>query len=176
MLLPSQRRSAMTLLELLLVMSIILALSSIGYLTADALYGNTRSKAAADMLKGAFAEARARAIEDGRDYRFCVKSGEGSFRIAPDADEYWDGSSTPQTPEGEAPIHIEEDDLPKGVTFNVNNSSGDSWQTIVVFLANGTCSDDNEISFAEGSDAPVVLRIRSMTGTAITVKKKGQGR
>jgi Tfp pilus assembly protein FimT len=169
--LRSRSRSGLTLLEILIVTVMILILSGIAFVSREAIWGDARVKAASDKLRAVFAEARARAIEDGVNYRFCVRHDSPDYKLAPDANEYWDGSSTPQRNEDDPPVMIDESSLPKEVKFNVTNGSGDDWQTIVVFNADGTCSDDASISLSDGDGTPVVIRIRAMTGAASTQKR-----
>src|SRR5688572_33363402 len=108
------RRPGLTLLEVRLVMAILLLLGAIAYPTLSAMYGDVRVKAAADEVRGAWTEARARAIEDGRAYRFAVEPGTGKFRVAPDQSEFWDrrGGSDDDL---DATPHVHEDEPPNGV-------------------------------------------------------------
>jgi type II secretory pathway pseudopilin PulG len=166
-----------TLIELLLVMAILIALGAIAYPTLSAMYGDVRVKAAADEVRGAWTEARARAIEDGRTYRFSVEAGTGRFRVAPDAGEFWDGSGGGSGDENAAPPHIQEDGLPNGIVFEVPpDLPGDgTWSTVAVFNPDGSCQADTEITLKDDDDStPVVVRVRAMTG-AISVRKKSAG-
>jgi prepilin-type N-terminal cleavage/methylation domain-containing protein len=171
-----RRRPGVTLLELLLVMAILLALGAVAYPTLSAMYGDVRVKAAADEVRGAWTEARARAIEDGRAYRFSVQPESGKYRVAPDAGEFWDGSGGGGD-EAAAPPHIQEDELPNGIAFQVPpDLPGDgSWTTVAVFNPDGSCQSDIEITLRDDDDStPVVVRVRAMTG-AISVRKKSSG-
>jgi prepilin-type N-terminal cleavage/methylation domain-containing protein len=169
------RRRGFTLLEVMLVMAIILIMACVAYPTLSAMYGDVRVKAAADQVRGSWTEARTRAIEDGRGYRFSVQPSTGKFRIAPDAPEFWDGSngaSGQSTDNYPAPL-INEDELGSGITFNVPDSlpSDGQWTTVAVFNPDGSCQNDVEISLKEDDDsAPIVIKVRAMTG-AISVKQ-----
>ena len=172
-------RPGLTLLEVLLVMAIILCLAAIAYPTLSAMYGDVRVKAAADQVQGAWAEARANAIEGGRAYRFSVQPGTGQFRVAPDSPEFWDGSGGSQSQENDLPPHLEEGTLSGGITFDVpaNLPASGEWTTVAVFNPDGTCQADTEITLKEADDdgTPIVIRVRAMTG-AITVRKKSEDR
>src|SRR5215211_2241052 len=172
------RRPGFTLIEVLLVVAIILALGAVAYPTLSAMYGDVRLKAAADEVRAAFTEARAQAIEDGRAYRFSVEPGTGRFRVAPDADEFWDGSGGGSADENAPPPHIQDGTLPNGITFEVGSGdlpSDGAWTAVIVFHPDGTCGHDVEVTLREDDDStPVVVRVRAMTG-AVSVRKKSAG-
>jgi prepilin-type N-terminal cleavage/methylation domain-containing protein len=173
------RRPGFTLIEVMLVMVIILILAAVAYPTLSAMYGDVRVKAAADQVRAAWTEARARAIEDNRAYRFSVEPGTGRFRVAPDDPEFWDGSNGGgSTDENAPPPHIEEGTLPNSISFEVPNDlpSDGTWTTVAVFKTDGSCDADIEIILKEDDDStPLVVRVRAMTG-AISVRKKSEGR
>jgi Tfp pilus assembly protein FimT len=172
-----QRRPAFTILEILLVLAIVIALGAMIYPTLAGMYGDVRVKAAADDVQGSWTEARAHAIEDGRSYRFAVQHGTGKFKVAPDADGFWDGSGGPED-ENAAPAYTQEGELPSGIVFDIPadlpNSGG--WSTVVVFNPDGGCNLDVEVVLKEDDDeaAPVVVKVRAMTG-AISVRRKSTG-
>ena len=108
------RRPGLTLLEVLLVMAILLTLAAVAYPTLSAMYGDVRVKAAADQVRASWTEARAKAIEDGRAYRFSVEPGTGKFRVAPDGPEFWDDSGGGAGDENAPPPLIAEGKLSDG--------------------------------------------------------------
>ena len=170
------RRPGFTLLEVLLVTAIILILGSVAMLTISAWYGDVRVKAAADQVQGAWTEARASAIEDGRPYRFAVEAGTGKFRVAPDGPEFWDGSGgSSQDDENAGPPHIEDGELAGKIIFEVPDDlpTEGSWTTVAIFNPDGTCQNDTEITLREHDEdgVPIVIRVRAMTG-AISVRKQ----
>jgi prepilin-type N-terminal cleavage/methylation domain-containing protein len=172
------RRPGLTLLEVLLVMAILLTLAAVAYPTLSAMYGDVRVKAAADQVRAAWTEARAKAIEDGRPYRFSVEESTGKYRVAPDAPEFWDGSGGAAADEDAAPPLIEEGQLSNGIVFETPSdlATEGSWSTVAVFNPDGSCEHDIEITLREDDgSAPVVVRVRAMTG-AISVRKKSEGR
>jgi prepilin-type N-terminal cleavage/methylation domain-containing protein len=167
-----------TLLEVLLVMAILVILMAVAYPTMEALYGDTRVRGAADDVRGAWAEARARAIETGGGYRFAVMKGTNRFRVAPEAPEYWDGTK------GSA--SGDEDDgqtltgsLPKGILFKIGEggeTAGD-WHVVATFLPDGTCKDDARVELEEdGSPNALVVEVRALTGTVTVHQKKQEGK
>jgi prepilin-type N-terminal cleavage/methylation domain-containing protein len=171
-------RPGVTLIEMLLVVAILIALAAIAYPTLSAMYGDVKVKAAADEVRAAWTEARAHAIEDGRPYRFAVEPGTGKFKVAPDADGFWDGSGGTSGDEGENPPFTQEGDLPNGIQFDVSADlpTTGGWATVVVFNPDGGCSHDVEVALKEDDEegAPVVVKARAMTG-AVTVRRKSAG-
>src|SRR2546423_5988455 len=76
----STRRRGYSILELLVVMAALIILGAFALPTLFGMRGDTRSKAAADMLKARMNEARSKAMEDGTPYRLAVS---GDLRRAP---------------------------------------------------------------------------------------------
>src|SRR4051794_15075176 len=112
-------RHGFTLLEVLLVVAVIVILGAMAYPSIEAMYGDVRLSAAADQVRARWADARTKAIEDGRPYRFATQP-DGQFRIAPDAPEFWSGGGgTPaDASDADTPPLVLEDSLPKGVSFS----------------------------------------------------------
>ena len=84
------RRRGFTLLEVTLVLAVIVLLAAMAYPSIEAMYASVRLTAAADQVRAAWADARAKAIEDGQPYRFAVMPQGGRYRIAPDGGEFYD--------------------------------------------------------------------------------------
>lgn len=166
-------RRGVTLLEVLLVMVILIALGAVAYPTMHSMYMDARVRAAADQVREEWTEARAWAIENGQGYRFAVQPGTGMYRVAPDAEEFWDGST--ESNDDGTPVHIKEGELSHGILFNVGDDMGtesNGWVTIVVFNPDGSCQEDREIALKEDDDTTsMVVRVRAMTGS-ITVRKE----
>src|SRR5216684_1211228 len=86
------RRSAFTLMELLLVMAMIVLVLAIAYPALDKYVAEARLQAGADHLRTRFAEARINAIESNQPYLFAVKPGESGYRLAPDNSDSTNGA------------------------------------------------------------------------------------
>lgn len=166
-------RRGFTILETLLVLALIIVIASIAVPSIDAMYSGVKLTAAADTVRGQWADARARAVEDGIAYRFSVVPSSGKFKVAPDA-----GDDAQMDDSGDAPLKVE-DSLPGNVTFSdANQSGGDGsdgdYQSVVVFLPDGTAREDVEVGFRSRGTRTLVLRLRGLTG-AVTSHWEGGG-
>src|SRR5260221_6622958 len=103
--------------ELVVAMAIMAIALAIAIPSIQGLIGDTPVRAAADMVKSRWAEARAKAMEEGKPYRFQVQDG-SHCRVAPDDD--FDNTTTGMT-----------DELPRDVSFGTDRYS-------VVFQPDGT--------------------------------------
>ncbi len=175
-------RPAYTLLEIIVVMAIIVLASAIAYPSLNTMYGYYKVNAGMDMVRGAWAQARARAIEQGRPYRFSVEPDGGFFRVAPDEEAYWGNGGAPAD-DFEGKPYIFEDKLPGGVRFIVNGDpvanppapptikeedrkpSG-QWSTTCVFNCDGTAREDVRIVFQVRGARPMLLQLRGLTGAS----------
>jgi hypothetical protein len=188
-----RQRPAYTLLEVVLVLAVLVMVTALAYPSIDGMWGHHRLTAALDEVRGTWASGRSHAIEEGQPYRFAVVVGKGNFRLAPDSPEYWDGSGGGQQASAGGPqqVAIITGALPRGVTFAngpgggggggagggnpdtvLESVSPSQYQTLAVFLPDGTARDDVEIRFNVRGAAPAVLRLRSMTGV-VSVQRGG---
>lgn len=173
-------RKAFTLLEICLVVAIMAILVGIAYPSLDAMYGGFKITAATDTLRAAWAEARARSVNEGRSYRFSIVPGKGNFRIAPD-DEDLEATSAPD----EANVHPlnKEDTLPDGVALTfldstnslpgtsgsdagarLDASDANGYTTAALFLPDGTCQGDVELLVECKGTRSMILKLRGLTG------------
>jgi hypothetical protein len=181
-------RHAYTLFELILVLAMVVVITAFVFPSVDAMYGNFRLTAAADTVRGAWAAARAHAMDEGRAYRFAVVPNMGNYRLAPDSADFWAGNGEPPTlAESSTPPLVIEDALPKGVRFTTPDVLGGGleanndtilpagtidpgqWARTVTFLPDGTAREDVEIVFHARGVRPAILRLRALTG-AVTLK------
>jgi Tfp pilus assembly protein FimT len=173
-------RSAYTLFEVVLVGAVLTILGAVSYPTLKNMYGAHKLNGAVDSVRAAWAEARSRAIDEGRPYRFSVEPNGTHYRVAPDEAEYWSGSAPANDPNGKGLVL--EKALPGGVHFSlgdeapaastdasdsgkedVSKPSG-NWSTGTVFLPNGTARDDVKITFQVRGVRPTAIQLRGLTG------------
>jgi type II secretory pathway pseudopilin PulG len=178
-----KKRQGTSLFELILVLAIIVVASALAVPSLGSLYGSYKLNGAVDSVRSAWAEARARAIEEGRAYRFAVEPQGTAFRVAPDHPDYWNGSDPPSDdPLGVG--YVLEKSLPGGVRFSVNGETdSDSppnepegnllaekevqaadWSSAVIFLADGTAREDVKIVFQIRGARTTSLQLRGLTG------------
>jgi prepilin-type N-terminal cleavage/methylation domain-containing protein len=180
-----------TLLELMLVLAILVVVSAIAYPSAEAMFGHLRMSQGADAVRGAWAEARAHAIDEGRPYRFAIVPNQGNYRVAPDSPEFW-GSNGQGQSAGDSSSQgvILSKALPKGLRFSAPDApaaganlqgesslppdsvSPDMWSSRTVFLPDGTASQDVEIVFGAPGTMGLVMKLRALTGAVTSQKRK----
>jgi type II secretory pathway pseudopilin PulG len=193
------RRKGYTLLELVLVCLLITIVAALGLPYVLNMSGPYRMNAAVDSVRSAWAQARGRAIEEGRPYRFAVIPGTGYYRVAPDDNDFWSGSSSPAF-DPHKPSLVLERALPRGVRFAVASggqsaaapSSGkeeggglddgmtppqprppSEYTSPIVFLPNGTAREDAEVRFSVRGAKEKTLSLRGLTGVVTVKSDKG---
>jgi len=167
-------RRGFTMLEMLLVLAVVLVMAAVAAPSMEALQADSRLHAAADIIRARWADARARAAEDGIAYRFGVVQQSGKFRVAPDAAEFWSGDG-PASLETDVPPLVLEDTLPRGVAFadaaDPDGGGGGDYVPLITFLPDGTARENVEIAFRSGGGRGLILRLRALTG-AVTVERE----
>src|SRR5262245_2035346 len=155
-------RRGYTLFEVLLVLAILVLLAALVAPSLEAMYGDYKVTAAVDAVRGAWAQARAEAMDKGVAYRFALVPGGANYRIAPDTPDYWSGGDPPLALDPENAPVVLEDALPAGVRFTtaaagfadqgtaalpVGGVPPTMWVTTAVFLPEGSPLDDAEVVF-----------------------------
>src|SRR5690349_4581402 len=147
------------------------------------MYGGVRLRAAADGVRGALMQARAHAIDETRSYRFAVVPGRGNWRVAPDSPAFWGGGEAPAADDPNNPPLVLEGELPRGIPFVLGDSGAaaasgggsgapeaGSWVPVVTFLPTGEASADTEIVLRTRANRPLLVRVRSFTGTVNVIQ------
>jgi Tfp pilus assembly protein FimT len=147
-----------------LVTAVITIAATLVIPSLEGMYGYYKKNGAVDAVKAAWAQARSRAIEEGRPYRFTALPGTGRFRLAPDQT----GSGAAPASDSAGQAGVVEGSLPEGVTFSGAGAADGSGEPIV-FLPDGTARDDAEVMFQVRGARPTALRLRALTG-AVTVR------
>jgi len=171
-------RRGFTLLEVTLVMAVIVLFAAMSWPSIETMYGDVKLSAGADLVRARWADARTRAIEEGRPYRFATQP-DGKFRVAPDAADFWTGGGGAPTDntaanDADVPPLILEDALPTGIGFAdesgtpADGSDSGPWTTVLRFLPDGTASADKTITLHAEGYRSVQLKVRALTG-AVTV-------
>jgi prepilin-type N-terminal cleavage/methylation domain-containing protein len=168
-------RQAYTLLEMILVMAIILIIASISIPVMQTMLADSRRSASADLLRGRLAEARSKAMEEGRPWKLAFIAGTGSYQYAPEDSTEWNNTATDAVEK----IDVVRDELPKDIVFAVNrddivssqggSSPGSGWETIAVYQSDGSARDDTTSYFGKAGQAPMRAKLRALTG-AVTIE------
>lgn len=131
---PAHRRSAVTLLELLLVLCLLVILAGLAWAALDRPLATQRLRKAADALRAEWGRARVEAISSGQTYifRYTPESGQYSVECflgpeaAPDAvllDEPGVSGDGLQAPTAS---HWHERSLPEGIAFAAGQTAFDT--------------------------------------------------
>lgn len=159
----TNRRPGFTLLEVMLVLAILAIVAAMSWPAFDAWFQSQYLSEAADVVRTNWVKARARAMDEGRPYRFAWRPNEQEFRIAPDEMDYWPdlvGSITgPQSNDAQSlPGIVIEKKLPSRITFTTSptdgsggNAGNGGWcDTFLIFQPDGSA----RVMAADGSDPP----------------------
>jgi prepilin-type N-terminal cleavage/methylation domain-containing protein len=177
------KRRGYTLFEMVIVLALIVLLAGLAVPPIESMYADYKLESAADQVRASWATLRARAIQEGRPYRFAVIPGTPEFRAAPDSGDYWSGGDSAPMANGDTQPLVVEDSLPRDIPF-VNGDSSDvsaagaagdaapadsgSWTTVAVFLPDGTAQDDAQVILTLRGAGVISLRLRALTGGVTT--------
>jgi prepilin-type N-terminal cleavage/methylation domain-containing protein len=181
-----QRRSGFTLLELVLVLSLLVLVAAMSWPSFDAWFQGHRLGQAVDIIRTQLIRARTQAMEEGRPYRFYYETGTGVFRIAPDEVENWPelagAAFGPRTSSmGLAPGLMLEDSLPEGVqilsplaqappTFSLEADG-----TAKLFAIDGSEMPVMPILFMDVRGTSRLIEVRAVTGSTSVVTGNPMG-
>lgn len=182
----TRRRTGFTLLELVLVISIVIVVAALAAPSVQRTFSRQALQKGADRVRIAMGQARVRAIRTGEEHAVYY-SPEGSwFNVAPFASfaeqSKLAGERQEMVDEGNY-SNFEEDLLPKGVRFSaaqadVNSraaavlstgESSDNQVGMILFYPDGT-SQDAKLLFENDDQLFVQLQLRGLTGLARTVR------
>jgi len=175
-------RRGYTLFELMLVLAIMLVVGALAVpLIFDSIHQETKVEASVDMVRARWADCRTQAIEESRAYCFAVVPNSGRFKIGP-LDPFTGTVVDFESAEPNSGYFVD-GKLPDGVRFGTKDtpadgggdeSSSNEYVVIAVFLPDGTAQDDVEITFGALNSATASLRLRAMTGTAVSIRHRGE--
>ena len=165
-------RAAFTLIEIILVVVIFLIVASISIPMIQTTLMESRISASGDLVRGKMAEARARAMEEGRPWRFAFIANTGIYQLAPEDSNDWDT----QAHEPDERLDLIRDSLPTDIVFALSRDEifgseqaggqGSGWETAAIFMPDGAARDDTVIYFGKPGVAPLRAKLRALTGTA----------
>lgn len=166
-------RPAFTLMELLLVLAVLIILAAVVFPSFSGLRGNADQKAAVDQVRGRIADARGLAMQEGVPYRLAVHQDGSKLRLAPDVPEFGQLPTSSVVTSSAKAVETKLEKATVKVVADTDSgdqrtADGSGWITVGTFLADGTCrEDDAMIEVREtGSDIPIRIRLRGVTGSA----------
>jgi prepilin-type N-terminal cleavage/methylation domain-containing protein len=161
-------RAGFTLFELMLVMAVVLVAAAISIPAIDAMMADGQIKAARDMVRARWADIRGRAMREGRPYKFSIIENTCRFKIEPE-----DISDPSDTDDGDMTF---EGELPPQILFTKDQSgvgaaggAGGDYETLAVYLPDGTARDDVQVLFGKQGSRPIGLYLRALTGAVTMV-------
>lgn len=166
-------RAGYTLFELVLVMAVIVALAGLTVPLIEPMLAPNRIQAASDLVRTEWAEMRARAMSEGRAYRFSVQENTGKYKIEPEE---------PPGQDDNEPVLQVQGELPEQVVFvksemalvgaNAAPQGSGQWDTVAVFLPEGNARDDALLYFGLPGMRASGVRLRALTGAVSVVEFK----
>jgi prepilin-type N-terminal cleavage/methylation domain-containing protein len=163
-------RAGFTILELLVVLAMLLLLAALTLPSFAGLRGNSKQKAASDIVRTRIANARTRAMETGVPHRLAISADGKKIRLGPDVPDFANLSASTL---GNLNAAVNEDSLDADAGLQNddgaanNEGTADGWKTIATFKPDGTCVEDHAIvTLQEEGFPPLRIQIRGITGTA----------
>jgi Tfp pilus assembly protein FimT len=182
-------RSAFTLIELLLVLSIMFVVVSLATPSINNMFQRTALDRGADRVRAAMGEARVKAIKEGDVYAVFVARGRNWFDMGPFANSKNQISRANRDQDSVSQYGnsgFEDNRLPNGITFaagevlsdaraaevlaGTGGSGGEGLQQIL-FYPDGT-SQDASIVMTNEIGGIVEIQLRGLTGLSKTVRLK----
>lgn len=177
---PAPRRAGYTLLEMVAVLAVLLIIGAVAVPTFSGFFGNTKQRAASDIIRTRLAEARAKAMERGTPFRVAINSDKTRIRVAPDTAEF---SSTTADDPPAYDSTVTEDKLEE-VTVELVQEEGDDrttdsggWLTVATMRPDGSCKEAKTVTLTvkQSTFAPIQIQVRGLTGQARTISGPKQG-
>jgi Tfp pilus assembly protein FimT len=173
---PRTSRAGYTILELMVVLTVLIILGAVIIPTLSSYYGNTRQKAAADLIRSRVVEARAKAMEQGAWYRLAINQDKTRIRLAPDGGVGGtDFASLTPTDSSGPDSKVVEDKLDNATAEVILDPSDTrtpdgEWLTVMTVGPEGVCKENNTtISVKEADYQPLLIQIRGIVGSAAIV-------
>ncbi len=184
-------RTGMTLLELMLVVTIMVVLATLAVPSIQRTFAQQSLRKGADRVRVAMGQARVKAIRSGQEYAVFISPGGAFFSVAPFSQYQQQVSQAARRDEiakARRQSDIEEDLLPRGVMFVGSEVATDSRSASVLNSGNAGSSSIRPILFypdGTSQDAKVILRnekqgmlaveLRGLSGIAQTVRYQDNG-
>lgn len=181
-----RRRKAFTLLELMLVISILVVMAALATPSIQRTFSRQALQKGADRVRVSMGQARVRAIRTGEEHALFYSPRGSWFNVAPFSafaeQKRLAGRRLQQVSEGTV-SNFEEDLLPRGIRFFsgqtlvdsrsaavlADGADSDEAVAMILFYPDGT-SQDARLLFENEEHLLVQLELRGLTGLARTVR------
>lgn len=170
---PAPRRG-FTVFEIVVVLALLLLLAAVLLPSVGAFRGDTRQRAAADLIRAELAVARSRAMEEGRPYRVAVSADGKRVRRAPDGPEFATAAGFGHADSSAQVVDYPFDEVTAEVVSEQPDSGPvqiDNWVTIATVQPDGTCREDGALVLIKEEDGSTMrVHVRGLTGASRVVK------
>ncbi|MBA4189839.1 MAG: hypothetical protein C0467_17795 [Planctomycetaceae bacterium] len=162
------------------VLAVLVIIGAVIVPSLGGFYGNTKQRAAADIVRTRLAEARAKAMERGTPFRVAVNTDHNRIRVAPDTEDF---ASTPADDPPSYNSLCTEDKLDEA-TVELIAEPGDErqtdtggWITVATMRGDGSSKEarSTTVSIKQRDFAPILIQVRGLTGQARTVAGTPKG-
>lgn len=171
------RRRGFTLFELIVVMALLVLLAAVVIPSLSAFRGDTRQRAAADVIRGELAVARARAMEEGKPYRVALSQDGTRIRRAPDGPDFDTVSAAGNASGSASAVDYPFDHVTAQVVAEQDGmapATSGNWVTVATVQPDGSCREDTALIVISEEDRPGLhLRVRGLTGSSRVVSGAG---
>lgn len=176
-------RRALTLLEIILVLTLMCVLGSMAYITVMRPMASQRLETAADQLRAEWLRARNRAMSRGVTYAFRCSQESGAYTVEPYSDASQDatltGSFGGTSLSGNVAAPVIQGELPEKIVVYDGNvladelSSADFAESGLAADGFGTQGSWTILFFPDGTATSAVITLRNEYGRAIDVSLRG---
>jgi len=188
------RRQGFTLMEVMITVAIMAIVAAVSFPIGRGMWLGVRLDSAGDSVRSSWAEGQSHAMNESRPYRFSYVPGTGSYRLAPDSDEFWTGSSAPRSTDPEDPTVVLAGRLPQGVFFQTEGAGATavsepagpekpgsdasdeevnlaSYQKLIVFMPDGTANTFTPSGSPSADNyAEIILKINDLPALVISMR------
>jgi prepilin-type N-terminal cleavage/methylation domain-containing protein len=164
-----ERRRAFTLLELVLVLTVLVIAAAVSWPVFQSWIASHRLQQGVDDVRTLCAMGRAQAMKEGRPYRLTWMAGSNHYRVGPDSPTR--GAAEP----GSGPKLGVDETLPDGVQFlNGPAATVLFWPdgTAKIVTADGTERPELDIVLGDRQGQARALHLRGLTGTTTVVRMR----
>ena len=163
-----RRRTAYTLLELLLVMTLMVVLAGVSWTGAEGMYQRHQLREAVGEVANSLLRCRASAVESGAAYQFRFEVGGRRYLFSP-FDVASDADLTPcELPESMFFQLVDDQDTANGATssttFVADQLAADGWSLPLLFTPDGLATDGT-FEVVDEEERYVSLSVRGLTAS-----------